>query len=104
MANIVVAYLCWFFGGLFGLHHFYLGRDKHAFVWYISLGGFGMGWFRDLWRLPEYVFEANRDQRFLNEFAARRLHREKPPFNIVRFAGQIMIGKTIFQRYFCMSV
>jgi len=93
MAHIVAVYLCWLFGGLFGLHHFYLGRDKHAFVWWMSLGGFGIGWFRDLWRVPEYLFEANQDIGFLNEFAARRNRfKTGPPFHLARFAGQIMIG------------
>lgn len=92
MANIVVAYVCWFFGGLGGLHHFYLGRDFHSFVWWSSLGGLGLGWFRDLWRLPEYVFEANQDQRYINEFAHRRTKHPKPPFSSARFAGQLLIG------------
>ncbi|WAR10060.1 DJC22-like protein [Mya arenaria] len=92
MANIVVAYIFWLFGGPFGLHHFYLGRDRQAFVWWISLGGLFLGWFRDLWRLPEYIYEANRDPRFVAEFADRRRRHEKPPWSIVRFAGQIFIG------------
>ena len=94
MANIVCVYLCWLFGGLLGLHHFYLGRDKHAFVWFMSFGGFGIGWFRDLWRVPEYLFEANQDIGFKNEFAARRKRFSNgPPFHIARFAGQIIIGE-----------
>ena len=93
MANIVVAYICWFFGGLGGLHHFYLGRDLHSFVWWSSLGGLGLGWFRDLWRLPEYVFESNQDPRYINEFAHRRTKYQKPPFSSARFAGQLLIGK-----------
>ena len=51
----------WLLGGWLGLHHFYLGRDKQALVWWCLPGGyFGLGWFRDLWRIPEYVREANR--------------------------------------------
>ena len=92
MANIVTSYIFWLFGGIFGLHHFYLGRDLHAFVWWSSFGGFLLGWFRDLWRLPEYVFEANQDERYLNEFAHRRATIPKPPFSSVRFAGQLIIG------------
>lgn len=103
MANIVLSYICWFVGGLFGLHHFYLGRDLHAFVWWSSLGGLGLGWFRDLWRMPEYVFEANQDQRYLNEFAARRERHQKPPFSTVRFAGQLFIGE-IFSSLFRLCI
>ncbi|KAL4217106.1 TM2 domain [Mactra antiquata] len=92
MAHIVIAYLCWFFGGIFGLHHFYLGRDKHALVWWMSLGGLSLGWFRDLWRLPEYLYEANKDPRVKAAFRARRQQHEKPPWKVARFAGQMFIG------------
>lgn len=92
MAHIVIAYLCWLFGGPFGLHHFYLGRDKHAFVWWMSLGGLLVGWFRDLWRLPEYLYEANKDPRVRAVFRARTQLQAKPPWKIVRFAGQMLIG------------
>jgi len=92
MANIVIAYIFWFIGGPLGLHHFYLGRDKHAFVWYISLGGLFLGWLRDLWRLPEYIYEANGDPRYYAEFADRRKWHKHPPFSIVRFSGQVFIG------------
>ena len=61
MASLCVTYLLWLLGGWLGLHHFYLGRDKQALVWWCLPGGyFGLGWFRDLWRIPEYVREANR--------------------------------------------
>ena len=101
MANIVVSYICWFLGGPFGLHHFYLGRDLQAFVWWSSLGGLFLGWLRDLWRLPEYVFEANQDQRYLNEFAHRRARLPKPPFSVARFAGQLLIGK--YHVWLCLT-
>lgn len=97
MANIVIAYIFWLLGGPFGLHHFYLGRDRHALVWFISFGGLALGWFRDLWRLPEYVYESNQDVRYLNEFRTRRRFRPKPPFSVVRFAGQLLIGKFIYR-------
>ena len=61
MASVCVTYLLWLLGGWLGLHHFYLGRDKQALVWWCLPGGyFGLGWVRDLWRIPEYVREANR--------------------------------------------
>lgn len=36
--SIIIAYVLWLFGGLFGLHHIYLRRDRHAFVWWCTLG------------------------------------------------------------------
>lgn len=32
------AYLCWMIGGLFGLHHFYLRRDRQAFLCWTTFG------------------------------------------------------------------
>ena len=93
MANMVIAYVLWFFGGWWGLHHFYLGRDKHAFIWWSTCGGcFGLGWFRELWRLPEYVYAANKDPGYLadlNEKARRHLY---PPFSVIRFGGELVVG------------
>jgi hypothetical protein len=36
--SLVIAYLLWLFGGIFGFHHLYLHRDRHAFVWWCTLG------------------------------------------------------------------
>jgi DnaJ family protein C protein 22 len=33
-----ITYVLWLFGGLLGLHHFYLGRDKQAFLWFSTFG------------------------------------------------------------------
>ena len=50
-----MTYLLWLTGGWLGLHHFYLGRDKHALVWYCLPGGyFGFGWFRS--ETDRYIF------------------------------------------------
>lgn len=59
MAYLLVTFLCWLFGGFFGIHHFYLGRDRHGFIWATTFGGFGIGWFRDLCRLKAYTKDAN---------------------------------------------
>ena len=54
--SVVFTYFLWFFFGWFGLHHFYLGRDRHAFTWWSTFGGmFLLGWVRDAWRIPTYV-------------------------------------------------
>ena len=66
MASVIIAYCLWLVGGWAGLHHFYLNRDKQAFVWWCLPGGyFGLGWIRDLWRIPEYVREANMESGWL---------------------------------------
>lgn len=60
--SLLVAYLLWFFGGFFGLHHLYLRRDGHAFFMFCTLGGYlGFGWITDAFCLPEYVNQFNTD-------------------------------------------
>lgn len=64
-----MAYLLWLFGGLSGFHHFYLGRDLHGFLWWVTFGGFfGIGWIGDLFYIGEYVAEANNDVDFQKRF------------------------------------
>uniref|UniRef100_G3P337 DnaJ homolog subfamily C member 22 n=1 Tax=Gasterosteus aculeatus TaxID=69293 RepID=G3P337_GASAC len=45
--SVMVAYALWAVGGPVGLHHLYLGRDSHALLWMLTLGGFGFGWVRE---------------------------------------------------------
>ena len=60
MKHCPIALFLWMFGGFFGLHHFYLGRDKQGFLWATSCGGFVIGWIRDFFCLRTYTEEANR--------------------------------------------
>lgn len=63
------AYVLWLFGGLVGAHHLYLERDAHAFVYFSTFGGVGgIGWLRDIYRIPSYVADANEDARFIDDF------------------------------------
>ncbi|KAM6112399.1 LOW QUALITY PROTEIN: dnaJ homolog subfamily C member 22 [Phoenicopterus ruber ruber] len=57
--RLLVAYGLWALGGPLGLHHVYLGRDGHALLWMLTLGGFGAGWLWDFWHLPGWVAAAN---------------------------------------------
>ena len=96
MANVCVAYFLWLVGGWFGLHHFYLGRDKQAFVWWCLPGGyFGLGWVRDLWRIPEYVREANMEKGWvvLEEEKMRQV--EMPPWKMARWGGMLVVGNML---------
>ena len=98
MANLILAYDLWFFFGIFGVHHFYLKRDRHAFVWWSTLGGLcGLGWIRDCWRLPDYVRQANEDEDGYvsdnNNDYYRDVSREvKPKFSYIRLGGMIAMG------------
>ncbi|XP_026673241.1 dnaJ homolog subfamily C member 22 [Ceratina calcarata] len=83
------AYVLWLFGGLFGAHHVYLERDLQALAYFSTFGGyFGLGWLRDIYRIPCYVRDANDDPNFLNEFKKNVKLYRKPPFSAVRFAAQ----------------
>lgn len=91
--SLVVAYLLWFFGGIFGVHHIYLHRDRHAFVWWCTLGGyFGLGWIFEIFKIPEYVRDANDDPRFIAKFIEKLRTYRKPEFSTIRFLGQIMMS------------
>lgn len=59
MKSILLAYLCWLFGGLFGLHKFYLGRPFMGLFYFFTAGGFLIGWAVDFFTLPRQVQIAN---------------------------------------------
>nr|XP_033330871.1 dnaJ homolog subfamily C member 22 [Megalopta genalis] len=87
--SVFWTYVLWAFGGLFGAHHVYLERDKQAFVYFSTLGGYvGFGWLRDIYMIPWYVADANEDPRFLEDFKQKVRTNRKPPFSTVRFAAE----------------
>ncbi|KAJ6623372.1 DnaJ like subfamily C member 22, partial [Pseudolycoriella hygida] len=87
------AYFCWLFGGIFGLHHLYLGHDRQAFIYWSTLGGyFLVGWTSDLFRMPELVRDANDDPKFIERFKQNIRKNQKPPFSTNKFLAQIMIS------------
>lgn len=89
------AYLLWLFGGLFGAHHVYLGRDDQAFVYISTFGGYmGLGWLRDIYRIPAYVADANDDPVFIKDFKAKVIANQK--VNIHAF-----IRRTLNLNYRC---
>lgn len=69
--SVIWAYVLWLFGGVVGLHHFYLRRDRHAFVWWTTLGGFGIGWLGEIFRIPRYVRDANEDPEYMRKLVER---------------------------------
>ncbi|XP_072552571.1 dnaJ homolog subfamily C member 22 [Salminus brasiliensis] len=87
MAKLIVAYALWAVGGPLGLHHLYLRRDSHALLWMLTLGGFGVGWMREFFRLPSYVSEANKDAEKVS-----RSSTTVPSMGLFRFAGQVCVG------------
>lgn len=66
--STVLTYFLWLVGGVFGLHHIYLGRDAQAFIWWCTLGGYiGCGWIRDLFYIPKYVADVNEEETFVRK-------------------------------------
>lgn len=35
-----------------------------------TFGGFGLGWLRDMWRIPDYVLAANNDKQYMEQLKA----------------------------------
>ena len=88
MASQAFTYLLWLFGGWTGIHHVYLGRCDQALAYFVTVGGgFGLGWMRDLFRIPDYVNWANGDK----EFQRRHLHR----FVICNIYNQMFRSRSI---------
>lgn len=90
--SVIWAYVLWLFGGIFGVHHFYLRRDRHAFVWWTTLGGFGVGWLGEIFRIPRYVRDANEEPKHMEDLINRMTRNKKPPFSMNRFTGMLMVG------------
>lgn len=91
--SLFLTYVLWLFFGWFGVHHFYLRRDRQAFIWWSTWGGmFYMGWIRDLWRIPEYVEDANNEPEFMDTLYRKMKLRNKPQFKSARLFGEIFVG------------
>lgn len=93
MKRKLYAYILWLIGGIFGLHHVYLKRDRHAFIWFSTFGGFIIGYLYDLFRMSEYLDYANNDDDFLN-YLYRLMNRLKSPCfkSSYRFLGSIAVA------------
>jgi DnaJ family protein C protein 22 len=87
-----IAYICWLIGGLFGLHHAYLRKDKHALIYFSTLGGFLICWLVDVFRIPSYVREANRDDYYTAKLESTKNQLKAPSFHGFRFFGSILVG------------
>lgn len=54
-----IAYLLWFFCGLWGVHKFYLEKFGMGVLYLLTFGLFFIGWFIDLFTLPSQVERYN---------------------------------------------
>ena len=58
--DYTVAWILLTFGGLFGLHRFYMGKWLSGLLWLLSGGLLGVGWAYDFWTLNDQLHEKNR--------------------------------------------
>jgi TM2 domain-containing membrane protein YozV len=80
--NMVVAYVLWYFLGLFGGHRFYMNRKGSAIAQLIlSITGIGMivtfvWWVVDAFLLHQWVKDRNQDveNRIIEQIVASRSH------------------------------
>ncbi|NXT47890.1 DJC22 protein, partial [Pluvianellus socialis] len=84
--RLLVAYGLWALGGPLGLHHVYLGRDSHALLWMLTLGGFGAGWLWDFWHIPCWVAATN------GTGVPGGRGGTVPGLSPLRLAGQVTVG------------
>jgi len=90
--SIKIAYLCWLFGGLFGLHHAYLKRDKHALIWFSTFGGFLVGFITDAFQMQSYVKQTNQESDYIKKFNSIKQQLKVPAFYGYRFFGSVLVG------------
>ena len=53
------------------------------FITFTIGGYFGAGWFRDIWRIPEYVKDANNDPNYLTTLSEKMRELPKPPIKVI---------------------
>lgn len=91
--SLFTAYFLWLFGGFAGLHHFYLHRDRHAFItWATLCGYFGFGWLADLFKLPGYVKDFNEDVDYIEDLIKKMRKSDKPPATWYRRGGSVIVA------------
>jgi len=89
--STVFAYFFALIGGVFGLHHLYLGRTQHALLWFTTFGGCGIGFIYEfLFLIKKYVYEANNDRLIVNEYILKMIQKKSPAFEILRLCGQYL--------------
>jgi len=57
--SLALAYVLWFFLGLFGVQHFYLGKIGRGILYLLTGGILTIGWWVDLFTLPAQVRQVN---------------------------------------------
>eukprot|EP01029_Cantina_marsupialis_P011892 TRINITY_DN26394_c0_g1_i1.p1 TRINITY_DN26394_c0_g1~~TRINITY_DN26394_c0_g1_i1.p1 ORF type:complete len:354 (-),score=91.82 TRINITY_DN26394_c0_g1_i1:276-1337(-) len=69
----------------FGVHHIYFGRFFNALIGIYTLGGFGIGWAIDFFRLRDFAnfYGMKKETMEIEKVYIR--HRNRPPFSVHNF-------------------
>jgi TM2 domain-containing membrane protein YozV len=59
LKDVALAYVLWFFLGIFGAHRFYLGKVGTGILFLLTGGIFAIGWIVDAFTLASQVRAAN---------------------------------------------
>ncbi len=59
LKDTAITYILWFFLGVFGVHHFYMGKVGRGILWLLTGGLFLIGWLVDLFTIPAQVRTVN---------------------------------------------
>lgn len=105
MKSVVVAYVLWLFGGVFGWHHAYLNRTTTAVGYFFSLGGFTVLWFLDLFFIPTYVRQANWmcDIEYLHQLAVHQKYNKAPTVGFMSIIYQFSSGLILSHLFSCLA-
>lgn len=89
--SLKISYALCCLTGIFGGHHLYLGQDAQCFLWFSTLGGFLLGFFADLCKLPSYVAQANRSPVYFSDWESKRGRRVKE-LQLPRWIGAYFVS------------
>jgi hypothetical protein len=76
MKSLLLTYMLWLVGGLFGLHKLYLGRPFMGLLYFFTGGLFAVGWIVDFFTLPRQVRVANLLQQYSGAGVSAELRQE----------------------------
>lgn len=88
--SLLLTYILWLFGGIFGWHHLYLNRQTQAYLYSTTMGCMLLGWLRDFWRIPSYVQQASRADIYVELMKLRM--RQRPPSSFFRGLTMFMFS------------
>mmetsp|Transcript_20226 Transcript_20226/g.40328 ORF Transcript_20226/g.40328 Transcript_20226/m.40328 type:complete len:378 (-) Transcript_20226:243-1376(-) len=105
MKSVLIAYILWLFGGVFGWHHAYLNRTTTAVAYFFSFGGLGVSFFLDIFCIPAYVREANaiHNIEYLQLISVYQKNNRAPALGFKSFAQQFTSGLSMSFLMSCLA-